>query len=266
MMNMALLAGGALALAALAGAAQAAETQASGESGTSRGFLFQEWKQGDTTYKYAVYVPRNYTPDKAWPLIMFLHGAGESGTDGAKQIVQGIGSAMLWNIEAWPFIVLFPQKPDVPSQWEQHDAFVMGILDKARKDYKVDGSRLYLTGLSQGGHGTWVLGSRHADVWAAMAPICGYGAMLWNRENQPKTVFTGEPSELAGPLKKMPIWAFHGEADPVVPVKATQDLVEAVRAVGGAPKLTTYPGVDHNSWDKAYREEKLFDWFLSHKK
>jgi predicted peptidase len=216
----------------------------------STGFLFKTFKQGEASYNYTVYVPRNYDSSKKYPLIMFLHGAGECGTDGTKQVAQGIGTAILWNAEKWPFIVVMPQKPVLRDPWEKYDDVVMGMLDRAKKDYNVDTTRLYLTGLSQGGHGTWAIGTKHPSLWAAIAPICGYG----------------NPEDYASALKDMPIWCFHGEADKSVSVEQSRAIVEAIKTAGGSPKLTTYPGVEHNSWDKAYREEKLYDWFLEHKR
>lgn len=217
---------------------------------TPTGILFTSIKQGEQEFKYAIYVPRNYKATEKYPLIMFLHGAGECGTDGAKQVAVGIGPAILLNEEKWNFIVVFAQKPVRADPWEKYDDAVMAMLRKTMVDYSVDPTRLYLTGLSQGGHGTWVIGGNHADLWAAIAPICGYG----------------NAAAIAAPLKKMPIWTFHGEADMTVPMSQSKNIVEAVTAAGGTAKLTTYPGVGHDSWTKAYREEKLYDWFLSHRK
>jgi predicted peptidase len=231
------------------------------------GFLFETISKDGVELKSATYVPRNYDPGKKWPLIVFLHGAGESGADGSKQIIQGIGSAVLWNPEKWPFIILFPQKPEIGRQWEEYDGAVMALVERAKKDYNIDASRIYLTGLSQGGHGSWVIGSKHPDVWAAVAPICGYGAIRGREGYRPgPREFTGTADEIAAKLKSIPVWAFHGEADSVVPIAATRELVEALKAAGGNVKFTTYPGVDHNSWDKAYREEPLGEWLLAQKR
>lgn len=253
----------ALGVAALASAtpAEAAETRPTG-------FLFKTLKHGNRDYKYVVYVPREYDGKKPWPTIMFLHGAGESGADGVRPMIVGLGSAIQLAPEKWPFLVIFPQKADIRHQWEQHEAAVMAMLERTRKEYKVDADRTYLTGLSQGGHGSWVIGAHHADVWAAVAPICGYaGGFLRRAPDHPADLplpFTGTPEELGGPLKDVPLWAFHGDADSIVPVQETKDLVAAVEKAGGKPKMTIFPGVDHNSWDKAYREMDLAAWFLSH--
>lgn len=217
------------------------------------GFLFKTIEVDGRNYDYAVYLPRDYAERASWPLIMFLHGKGESGTDGSQQIGQGIGRAILRQPQRWPFVVVFPQKPDAEDQWEQHEAAVMAMLRETEKTYRVDATRRYLTGLSQGGHGTMVLGARHPDLWAAMVPICGYLKPF-------------EPAAVAEELTGMPIWCFHGDADQVVPVAESIGFVEAVRAAGGEAKLTLYPGVGHNSWDQAYSEEDLPAWFLSHTK
>lgn len=256
-----LLAG--FATAALASIAEAAPKSA------QTGFLFKTLTVDKHDYPYTVYVPRNYDGSKPTPLILFLHGAGECGSDGWKPVMQGIATAIMQDISKWPFIVIIPQKPDVKYAWEQYDDAWMEMLKVARKDYNIDASRLYLTGLSQGGHGTWALGAKHADLWAAISPICGYGGGKWPDAPTPEGLlpaFNGSDADLGTALKDMPVWAFHGEADSVVPTQNSRDIVAAIKAAGGSPKLTTYPGVDHNSWDKAYRTEDLGAWFLSHKK
>lgn len=152
--------------------------------------------------------------------------------------------------DKWPFIIVLPQKPVHKDAWEDHDAAVMAMLKQAQADYNVDETRLYLTGLSQGGHGTWAIGANHPNLWAAIVPVCGYG----------------EASKLGPPLKDMPIWNFHGDADQAVPLERSEELIAAVKKAGGHPKHTVYPGVGHNSWDNAYRKEDLQDWFLSHQR
>ncbi len=215
----------------------------------STGFLTKTIKQGGEEYKYVVYVPADYDGSKPYPTIVFLNGAGECGRDGLKHVATGLGPAIMKDASKWPFLVLFPQKPTVRSNWEDHDALVMAMLDKTKAEYKVDTSRLYLTGLSQGGHGTWTIGAKHPDMFAALAPVCGWS-----------------DTSTASTLKPLPIWCFHGEADPTVKVEKSHEMVDAVKAAGGDVKLTTYPGVGHNSWDNAYGKEDLGAWFLQHTK
>lgn len=211
------------------------------------GFLTKTLTVGSHEHRYVVYVPPGYTKGKPWPLIVFLNGMGECGTDGQKHVEVGLGPAIKKQPERWPFVVVFPQKPDKPSQWVDHEALVMGVLAATERDFAIDAKRRFLTGLSQGGAGTWALGSKHKDVWAAIAPVCGYG----------------KPAEVAAGLQAMPIWAFHGLDDRTVPAQQSKDLVAAVEAAGGAAELTLYEKTAHNSWDKAYRESGLAEWFVA---
>ena len=207
-------------------------------------------EHGGGPVKYQVCVPSGYDGSKAMPLILFLHGSGEQGDDGVKQSTVGIGPAIQANPKGWaPYITVIPQKPKGRGGWMEHEALMLGVVEKTKKEYKIDESRLYLTGLSMGGYGSWVLAAKHPAMWAAVAPICGGG----NPADGPK-------------LKDLPLWAFHGDKDTAVPLRKSEEMIEAIKAAGGAPKLTVYPGVGHNSWDKAYREEKLWEWFLQYSK
>src|SRR6185295_7333649 len=131
---------------------------------------------GGVSLPYLVYVPRTYSPSRRWPLVLFLHGQGESGTDGWRQLLQGLPPALFAAPERWPAIVLLPQKPDPEREWESYENALLGLVDRARRSYAIDSERIVLTGLSQGGHGSWVLGARHPDLWVAVAPVCGYVA------------------------------------------------------------------------------------------
>ncbi|MEN6526514.1 MAG: prolyl oligopeptidase family serine peptidase [Candidatus Polarisedimenticolia bacterium] len=256
-----------LSLAALAaGCATGAAARRSGTAPVRTGILFESLRDSGRTYLYAVYVPRNYDPARAWPLVLFLHGSGESGADGAKPINQGIGPAILWNVEAWPAIVVFPQKPTVESEWEQHESAVTAIVARTIARYNVDKDRLYLTGASQGGHGAWVLGARHADLWAAVAPVCGYVAAHQTGEPGMPPPFNGRAAELAAPLARVPVWAFHGEADDVVPPQETREMAAALEAAGGKPRVSILPGVNHGAWDPAYRDGALRDWLFAQRR
>ena len=125
---------------------------------------------------------------------------------------------------------------------------INGLVDEIIKKYEVDTSRIYLTGLSMGGFGTWSLASMHPERFAAIAPICG----------------GGESRRVARSLKNMPVWAFHGEKDTVVPAERSKEIVEALKANGGNVKLTLYPEVGHDSWTRTYDNPKLYEWFLKH--
>lgn len=214
------------------------------------GILFRSIKVGDDEHRYAVYVPRDYDPARPWPILVFLNGSGECGADGQKQLAVGLAPAVLAHADRWPFIIIFPQKPVMQTQWEVYDPAVMAILDAAEHEWKIDLSRQYLTGLSQGGHGVWTIAAMHPRRFAAIAPVCGYG----------------DPVTLAGKLKDVPVWAFHGEKDPVVSVAESKALVNAILKAGGAARLTTYPDVEHNAWERAYADPELPAWLLAHQR
>lgn len=208
------------------------------------GFLPAQVESGGRTWRYVLYVPEGYTKDRRWPLVLFLHGAGECGDDNQAQTKVGLAPAIRANPGQWPFLVVFPQKPTRESAWEDHDAALHEMVWKTRTDWAVDEQQMFLTGLSQGGHGTWAIAARHPERWAAIAPICGYG----------------DPRELAPPLAKKPIWCFHGEDDKTVPAEQSRALCAAVTAAGGAPILTLFPHTGHDSWTKAYGETALPTW------
>lgn len=220
-----------------------------GQMAHPAGFLQKTIEHDGATAKYVVYVPSTYDPKKPMPTILFLHGMGERGSDGWKQVPVGLGSAIMMNSEAWNFIVIFPQKSMASTKWMDQEKEILAIVEKTKKEYNVDSARLYLTGLSMGGFGTWLLAAKHPEMFAAIAPICG----------------GGNPADAAA-LKDIPTWCFHGDKDNAVPLDRSREMIEAIKAAGGNPQFTVYPGVGHNSWDKAYRDEKLWEWFLKHSK
>jgi predicted peptidase len=235
---------------------------AGSETRSCTGFLFRPLHPGRGTIPYVLYLPRTYDPSQPWPLILFLHGSGESGTDGSRALAQGLPRELVWNPDRWPFIVLIPQKPSQDSEWEQYELEIMTMLAATRREVNVDPTRFVLTGLSQGGHGAWVLGARHPELWAAVVPVCGYAAARFGSKN----VFTGTARDLAGGLAGMPVWAFHGAADDVVPVGETSAIIAALEASGAYPKVTIYPSVGHGSWERAYGEPELPRWLLAQRR
>ena len=209
-----------------------------------KGFIARTMTIGTREIRYVVYVPTAYDPAKPNPAIIFLNGMGECGRDGWRQCFH-FGNAIMLDTEKWPFIVVFPQKQSKESFWEDEEIVMMTAFEQTKNEYNLDLSRIYLTGLSQGGHGTWAIAAKHPDMFAAIAPVCGWG-----------------DEKIAAKLAKMPVWAFHGDADQAVNVDRSRDMKKWVEAAGGEVKLTIYPGVGHNSWDKAYRDENLGEWFL----
>ncbi len=191
---------------------------------------------------YLLSLPKGYEEsDKQWPMILFLHGAGESGDELAK--VKRHGPPKLVQQKDYPFIIVSPQSPR--RGWNTEA--LMGLVDDVASKYRVDQSRIYLTGLSMGGFGTWSLAEAYPDRFAAIAPICG----------------GGDPKQ-AGRLKDLPIWVFHGAKDTTVPLKRSEDMVQAVKDAGGDAKLTVYPDAGHDSWTETYNNPELYEWFLKH--
>ena len=212
------------------------------------GFVNKIHKGKDGDVKYIVFAPKNYDGQKAMPVILFLHGAGESGTDGKKQAAVGLGKAIRDKKESFPFIAIFPQSQK--GGWGAGTAEGkrgMAILEEVEKDYKTDRKRVYLTGLSMGGFGTWSFAAAHPTRFAAIAPVCGGG--------DPKT---------AEKIKDIPCWCFHGDADKAVKVERSRDMIKALKDAGGSPRYDEYAGVAHNSWDRAYGTAELYTWFLKH--
>ena len=197
---------------------------------------------------YLLYLPKDYgTLEKQWPLMIFLHGAGERGSHLNKVKSHGPPKRVAAGKDL-PFIIAAPQCP-AGGWWPNLIEHVMALIDEVVERYHVDPSRIYLTGLSMGGYGTWAIASTHPERFAAIVPICGGG--------QPY---------LAKNLRHVPVWAFHGAKDPVVPLERSQEMVKAVLKAGGSAKLTVYPQAKHDSWTETYNNDELYEWFLSHSK
>lgn len=221
------------------------------------GFLFKTITVGEEEYAYSVYVPPEYTAEKRWPLILFLHGSGERGTDGLQQTEIGIGRAIRRR-RAWiPAIVVMPQCRPGAAWTGKMAEMALRCVEQTSREYAIDPERLYLTGLSLGGHGTWLIGAQYAHQFAALVPICGF------IELGPSS---GAVKEIAPHLTDIPIWCFHGGADTNVPPEKSREVVAAVRAAGGEVKYTEYPGVAHNSWDRAYDERALWEWLFAQRR
>lgn len=214
-----------------------------------KGFVKKTIQIQGKKVNYEVFVPQNYTPGAVMPAIVFLNGSGECGTDGKKELRVGLGRAIKANPNAWPFIVIFPQEQSRNCDWTDEDMLVMSTLEKTRNEYKIDSTRLYLTGLSEGGDGTWYIAAKHPHLFAAIAPVCGEGD-------------PGEAKKYVG----TPVWGFNYQHDLLTPASKLEAMASAIKAAGGNCKVTIYPGFGHNAWDKAYREENLGQWFLQHRK
>ena len=211
-------------------------------------------KQIEVKVNYLLYLPGDYgkEQEKKWPLILFLHGAGERGEDvnlvkkhGPPKLLDGKTGAKT-DLAVKNFIVVSPQCP--PNKWWDPRE-VITLLDEVSQKYSVDPDRVYLTGLSMGGFGTWETSARYPERFAAIAPICG----------------GGDPRRVRS-LRDMPAWVFHGDKDAAVPVQRSIEMVNALKQAGNDVKFTRYPDADHDSWTVTYNNPELYEWFLKHKR
>jgi predicted peptidase len=195
--------------------------------------------------KYWLYLPERYDAQEKWPLVVFLHGAGERGDDLELVKTHGPPKEIIGG-KSFPFVMVAPQCPR--TSWWAPGA-INDLTRQLAKQYKIDPQRIYLTGLSMGGYGSWAAAVEAPDLYAAIAPICG----------------GGDAAKIAV-LKDLPIWAFHGAKDPTVPLSASQQLVDALQAAGSDIKFTVYPETAHDSWTETYQNPALYDWLLQHQR
>jgi predicted peptidase len=204
--------------------------------------------------RFLLYLPEDYKKkeDAQWPLMMFLHGAGERGNDLNRVKVHG-PPMLAEKGKKFPFIIVSPQCP----KGQVWDAEVMlALLDHVCAKYRVDKTRQYLTGLSMGGYGTWSLGITHCDRFAAIAPICGGGNFI--------KIYNSSGAKGAA-LRSLGVWAFHGAKDNVVKLSESEKMIAGLKKFDHPkPKLTVYPEARHNSWTKTYDNPELYKWFLKH--
>jgi predicted peptidase len=237
-------------LVALAVGAGVVAVQAAAEEKAAAGR--QEEKQFEkdivvkAKLKYLLYLPEGYgKDDKAWPLVLFLHGAGESGNDLKKVKVHG-PPKLIEAGKSFPAIVVSPQSPG--RGWDPE--VLNGLLDDLASKYKVDKDRIYLTGLSMGGYGSWTLAAAHPEKFAAVMPICG----------------GGNPAD-AKKIKDLPIWVFHGAKDSVVRPQQSEAMIQALKDAGSEKvKYTSYPDAGHDSWTATYNNPEVWEWLFKQKR
>jgi predicted peptidase len=216
----------------------------------------------DKTLPYRLLKPDNYDPKEKYALVLFLHGAGECGTDNKAQLKNSVVEFTKdENRKNYPCFLAVPQCPSRNVGWSDFRSKTPGkqpsdaarlaleIVGALQKEFSIDPKRLYITGLSMGGYGTWDIITRNPDLFGAAVPVCG----------------GGDPAQ-AEKIAKIPIWAFHGGKDPVVKPERSREMVEALKKAGGEPKYTEYPDVGHNSWVKAYQDADMMAWLFAQKK
>ncbi len=226
------------------------------------GFAARSFKSTNgVTMLYRLFIPSAEARKKALPLVVYLHGAGGIGDDNLKQISGGNATGThVWTTpdaqRRHPTYVLAPQLPQ-GAPWgapgsdalSSHAEALVQLIAALTREFLVDPDRVYLTGQSLGGQGTWDIISKRPDLFAAAVPLCG----------------DGNPSRVAA-ARRLPIWVFHGAQDPLVPVTGSRDLVAALRAVGSPVKYTEYPDVGHDVWTRAYLDPALADWLFGERR
>jgi len=218
-------------------------------------------------HAYQVYRPKTWTATTRWPVIIYLHGGGERGSDGIQPTQVGLGPAVWRSNGDFPFVVAFPQT-DRPWAMPAVESELLTLIDEVVRDHAGDPDRIYLTGNSMGGFGTWIIGARHPERFAALVPICG-GVRPPRGVKVPADSFSRQPdpeAAVALRLGRLPVWAFHGGSDWISPTESSRRLVAALRQSGGNVRYTEYPHVGHNSWDRAYAEPDLYRWLLEQRR
>ncbi len=195
--------------------------------------------------RYYLYYPEDYKVDslEQFPLLLFLHGGGESG-DSLVTVKRNGPPKLIARGKQFPFLILAPQNPHRTKWWNTEA--VMQLLDTIVAKNRVDKKRIYLTGLSRGGGAAWELAVQHPDKFAAMAVVCGMAPLPY----------------AAWIDKKMPIWVFHGEDDESIPISESENMVNRLLGMGYQVRFTRYPGVGHDAWIQAYDTEELYEWFM----
>lgn len=199
-------------------------------------------------FQYVLYLPKDYDQNKQYPLVFFLHGAGERGDDLDVASRHGFMKHVREDNKEYPFIFVAPQCP-AGKYWGCYTESLLAFLDHICDTLPIDRERIYLTGLSMGGTGTWMLAMADPERFAAIAPVCGSG-IYWN----------------TGGLVDTPVYMYHGDCDDVVPIQESVSMLTSIHKRGGNAQLKICYGVGHNAWDTAYAGDELANWLLGHKK
>lgn len=230
------------------------------------GFLNRMITVDGVSYRYQVYVPVDWTAEKKWPVVLFLHGAGERGEDGLVQTEEGLGTAIRNHADRYPEVVVMPQcRKNIWWTAPAMQAQALAALEASVKEFNGDRTRLYLTGLSMGGYGTWAIAAANPGKFAAIAPVCG-GIRIPPSADVPQQELPEDPySVVAKKIGSTPVWIFHGGADRTVPVSESRKMNEALQSLEANVRYTEYEGVGHNSWDRAYAEPEFAVWLFGQK-
>jgi acetyl esterase/lipase len=229
------------------------------------GFLNRIIQIKNVTYRYQVYVPEGWSRDdrKPWPIILFLHGRGERGSEGMWQTQIGLPQDVRDHPDRWPFIIVMPQCPQ-NAFWTDPASMEMAMatLNKETEEFNGDPDRTYLTGLSLGGYGVWELARLYPHRWAAI--VTSSSGIFWSYAPERWSRAYSLPGEYARAVGHTPVWMFHGTDDTVVNLRQSEIMYEALKAAGGHVRFWIYQGMHHDTWTRAYNEPELPRWLLDH--
>lgn len=252
-----------LALTSALAAAQNSET----------GFLNRSLTVDGSEFRYVVYVPRDFKPAMAWPIIVALHGGGEYGDDGLRQTVGGVANVIRLHPDRFPAIVIFPQShADHTPGWQQKGGeATMSAIDKAISEFHGDATRVYLTGLSAGGNGAWFLASHHPERFAALLVVSGFVGVFRGKQSgiEYPPVFPDAADPYVAVAKKvasLPIWIFHNDGDPNVPVDESRQMFAALKALGANVQYNESHAAEHDAWTAAYARADVWIWLFQQKR
>ena len=230
------------------------------------GFLNRKLVLHGSTYRFQVYLPEEWRRDdhKQWPVILFLHGRGERGSEGMWQTQIGLPQAVRDHPERWPFVIVMPQCL-LGNFWTDPAmlAMAMAALDQETAEFHGDPERTYLTGLSMGGYGTWELARLYPRRWAAVAVAAG--GIFWTYAPERWQQGATLPADYAQAVGHTPVWIFHGGDDDIVTPRQGELMYQAMREAGGHVRLWIYQGLKHDCWTRAYGEQELPRWLLAHR-
>ena len=231
-------------------------------------FLERSATLGEHQYRYRVWLPPNYSKIRHWPVILFLHGSGERGSDNISQLSVGLAPALDRFGDRYRAIIVFPQCRDGEEWYGDMELQVLAALEDTIREFHGDRKRVYITGISMGGAGAWYM-ARHRHLFAAVVPVCGE---VTRASDDPfpsdpppdlaRIVGAPDPFMSLAALIAAPVWAFHGTLDDQIPVTQSRNMIQALRRLGKEANYTEYGGVSHDSWDLAYADPDLPRWML----
>ena len=235
-------------------------------------FVSREVVLEGKTYRYQVFVPAARFRSGKPPVVLFLNGSGERGSDGVKQTMAGLGPYLRQHADTFPGLVVFPQAPE-DTEWTQTAGpIAFATLDAALREFDGDPDRVSLTGMSMGGYGTWELALQQPTRFAALVPVCGGITVDWGRNRSSMNVHSvagaADPFAAAAQrLKDVPVWIFHGGKDDVVPPSQSRRMDAALKAAGARDaRYTEFPDANHNSWDATYAYAPMWDWLFAQRR